>query len=76
MPERFAVGDDVTYHDGLAGPALVCRVIKVMPSDNRAGLYHIRNLTENFERSVSGNPLTWIVPGSDDADLAFKGEGA
>ena len=73
MFERFAVGDDVTYHDGLVGAPLKCRIIKVMPSDNRAGLYHIRDLGESFERAVSGNSLTRVLSSNDDKHRYFKG---
>jgi hypothetical protein len=72
MSERFAVGDAVTYHDGLVGTPLKCHIIRVMPSDNRAGLYHIRDLAENFDRAVSGNTLTRVLPGNDDTHLYLK----
>lgn len=75
MSERFVVGDAVTYHEGLVGAPLTCRIIKVMPSDSRYGLYHIRDLAENFERAVSGNTLTRVPTGNDDKGLHFKGPG-
>ncbi len=73
MLERFAVGDAVTYHDGIVGTTLTCRIIKVMPSDSRNGLYHIRDMAENFERSVTGNMLTRIVSNTQEA-ATFKSE--
>jgi len=73
MTERFAVGDAVTYHDGIIGTTLTCRIIKVMPSDSRAGLYHIRDLAESFERAVPGTTLTRIRSDDDDKAAHFKG---
>jgi hypothetical protein len=72
MTERFAVGDAVTYHDGIIGTTLNCRIIKVMPSDTGAGLYHIRDLAESFERAVSGNTLTRIKPDNAGGAAHFK----
>ncbi len=67
MPQSFAVGDAVLYHDGILGVSLNCRVVKVMPSERNSGLYHIRDDAEKFERSVAGSTLRPIMsdPNSD-----------
>jgi hypothetical protein len=37
-----------------------------MPSEGCSGLYHIRDLAENFERAVPGITLTRILPSQED----------
>ncbi|MDR3376069.1 MAG: hypothetical protein P4L98_20285 [Ancalomicrobiaceae bacterium] len=73
MSEHFSVGDAVAYHDGSIGVSLTCQVVKVMPSERSGRYYHIRDLSELFERSVSGDTLTPIAPTK--ADGIFRSGG-
>ena len=73
MSDEFVVGDAVSYRDGASGSALVCKVVRVMPAERYGRYYHIRDLSERFERSVLGDTLTRIAPEA--ADGAFKSSG-
>lgn len=73
MSEHFAVGDAVVYRDGSIGVSLTCEVVKVMPAERYGRTYHIRDLSELFERSVLGDTLTPITPTK--ADGIFKSKG-
>ena len=74
MSEHFSVGDAVAYHDGSIGVSLTCQVVKVMPAERSGRRYHIRDLSELFERSVLGETLTPIAPTK--ADGMFRSKGA
>jgi hypothetical protein len=73
MSTHFSVGDAVAYHDGSIGVSLTCQVVKVMPAERSGRSYHIRDLSELFERSVLGTTLTPIAPTK--ADGIFKPAG-
>ncbi|MDR3495902.1 MAG: hypothetical protein P4L82_14995 [Ancalomicrobiaceae bacterium] len=73
MSEDFSVGDAVAYHDGTIGVTLTCQVVKVMPAERSVRSYHIRDLSELFERCVRGDTLTRIAPVP--ADGIFKSKG-
>ncbi|WP_237153887.1 hypothetical protein [Oryzibacter oryziterrae] len=57
MPEHFSVGDPVVYFDETIGTTLNCRITKVMPKERYGLYYHIRDLSERYERSVPENTL-------------------
>ncbi|MDR3496016.1 MAG: hypothetical protein P4L82_15575 [Ancalomicrobiaceae bacterium] len=70
MSDFFAVGDAVVYRDGTAGISRTCRIIRVMPADQTGRHYHIRDLSERFERSVLGDTLSHVAPNA--AEGMFK----